>query len=149
MRGQCQTPVRGWLNAQTKEGGVAVMRVSSSEFRVKMKDMANSIAEEQHRVIVTRHGGRMMVAVSYEDYEFLQKHKPQPTPRVVPDPVPDVTEGMKDPEEMEAEDIERVLAATAGLDDDERIERWRRRATLTLAARRYFEMVRRPPMSDS
>jgi prevent-host-death family protein len=126
---------------------MAVMRVSSSEFRVKMKDLANSIAEEQHRVVVTRHGGRMMVVVSQEDFEFLEKHKPQKTPRPVPDPVPDVTEGMNDPDEMEDAEIERVLAATEGYDDDDRIERWRRRARLTLGARRHFARVRGQPGS--
>lgn len=103
---------------------MAEMVVSASEFRVKMKDLANAVADEQHRVLVTRHGGRMMVVVSYEDYEFLRKHKPQPTARPVPDPVADPTEGIDHPDNMKTEDIERIYAATTGTTEP-RLLRWR------------------------
>jgi prevent-host-death family protein len=120
---------------------VAEIVVSASEFRVKMKDLVNAVAEEQHRVIVTRHGGRMMVVVSQEDFEFLQKHKPQPTPRPVPDPVPDVTEGIDDPEQMKLPDIERIYAATEG-SEDEFVLSWRNRARIEMRMRAYYERVR-------
>ena len=122
---------------------MAVMRVSSSEFRVKMKDMANAIAEEQHRVIVTRHGGPMMIVIGEEDYEFLLKHKPRPTPRVVPDPVPDILE--KDPDELESAEIQRICKAIEEIDEP-RFNWWRRRAIQELGMRRHYEAVRsRPP----
>ena len=118
---------------------MAVMRVSSSEFRVKMKDFANSIEEEQHRIVVTRHGGRMFVVMSYEDFEFVQKHKPQPTPRPVPDPVPDPLEGIEEPGSLRTEDIQRWLTKTADIEDNPWLDGWRRRARLEIAARRLFE----------
>jgi prevent-host-death family protein len=124
---------------------MAVIRVSSSEFRAKMKDLANAVMEEQHRVIVTRHNGRMMVVMSWEDFEFCQKHKPQPTPRPVPDPVPDVTEN--DASVMPLADLERVIAETEEV-DDERVQRWRSHAVKTLYARRYFEKVRARPEEE-
>ena len=113
---------------------MAVMRVSSSEFRVKMKDLANQIAEEQHRVIVTRHGGPMMVVIGEEDYQFLRKHKPGPTPRVVPDPEPDPFEGIDHPDRMETADIERIYPLTEGI-ENEWIESWRIKARISLRLR--------------
>ena len=115
---------------------MAVMRVSSSEFRVKMKDLGNAIGEEQHRVIVTRHGGRVFVAVSWEDYEFLEKHKRGPTLRPVPDPEPvdPVVERMDHPDRMETADIEHIYELTNGSKDDE-IKSWRFKAWVVLRAR--------------
>jgi len=110
---------------------MAEMVVSASEFRVRLKDLANSIAEDQHRVIVTRHGHKLVALVSQEDLEFLRKHKPAPTPRPMPDPVVDVTEGMDHPDRMETKDIERIYQATEG-STDERIVNWRGKAYLTL-----------------
>jgi prevent-host-death family protein len=124
---------------------MAVIRVSSSEFRAKMKDLANAVMEEQHRVIVTRHNGRMMVVMSWEDFEFCQKHKPGPTPRPVPEPVPDVTE--VDLEQMPIADLERLVAETETV-DDEGVQRWRSYAVKTLGARRYFEKVRARPSPE-
>jgi prevent-host-death family protein len=113
---------------------MAEMVMSASEFRVRMKVVANSIAAEQHRVVVTRHGHPMVVVVSQEDYEFLLKHKPRPTPRPVPDPVEDVTEGIDHPDRMETADIERIYAATREHTDDY-IVRWRGLAYIVLRAR--------------
>jgi prevent-host-death family protein len=133
---------------------MAVLKVSSSEFRVKMKDLANSIAEEQHRVVVTRHGGRMMVAVSQEDFEFLEKHKPQPTPRPVPDPVvvDPVFERIDHPDRMKTTDIEYIYEATHGCTDDELLS-WRSKAAIVLRGRGRSPKVQpwspAPPSSSS
>ena len=108
--------------------------VSASEFRVFFKDLANSTAAEQHRIVVERHGQRLVALVSLEDLEFLRKHKPQPTPREVPEPVEDVTEGMEHPELMETADIERIYRATKD-STDERIVNWRGKAFVILRLR--------------
>jgi prevent-host-death family protein len=115
---------------------MAVMRVSASEFRVKMKDLANSIAREQHRVIVTRHGGEIFVAVSEEDFEFLEKHKSRPTPRPVPEPevIDPVFERIDHPDRMETADIEYIYEKTHGCEDQD-LKDWRVKAWIVLKGR--------------
>lgn len=115
---------------------MAVFKVSASEFRVKMKDIANDVAEKQDRVVVTRHGGRIFVAVCWEDYEFLEKHKSRPTPRPVPEPIEDPLGGIEidHPDRMETADIERVYEATNGC-ADEGVLSWRYKAYVVLRSR--------------
>jgi prevent-host-death family protein len=113
---------------------MAATVLSASEFRVRFKELANSVAEEQHRVVVTRHGHRLVVLVSQEDFEFLQKHKPQPTPRLVPDPVPDPFEGIDHPERMKTADIERMYPLTRDTTDPW-LAHWHEKAWLTLKLR--------------
>lgn len=117
------------------------MVVSASELRVFFKDLANATAENQHRVVITRHGQKLVALVSQEDLAFLEKHKPQPTSREIPEPVsdPDMID-IKDPGEMITRDIEDGLKATEGT-DDERLKDWRGRAELML----WFRKTR-PPM---
>jgi prevent-host-death family protein len=109
--------------------------VSASEFRVFFKDLANATAENQDRLVITRHGHKLVALVSQEDLEFLEKHKPRPTERPVPEPVPDPTEGIDPPDNMSTEDIERIYAATEGTEDD-RLTWWRGMAQTALWLRR-------------
>ena len=113
---------------------MAEMVVSASEFRVFFKDLANSTAAEQHRLVITRHGHKLVALVSQEDLEFLRKHKPQPTSHPVPDPVEDPLEGAGHPETMETADIERIYRATRDSTDEEVIA-WRAKAWLVLRLR--------------
>jgi len=108
---------------------MAEMVVSASEFRVFFKDLANSTAAEQDRLVVTRHGHKLVALVSQEDLEFLRKHKPQPTRHDVPEPIPHITDGLDDPETMETAEIERIFPTTTGSMDEDVIG-WRVRARL-------------------
>jgi len=119
---------------------MAEMVVSASALRVFFKDLANSTAEEQHRVVITRHGHKLVALVSQEDLEFLRKHKPQPTERPVPDPVPsqeapyDPFIGAEHPGEVPTSEIERVYRETEGT-DDEYLRGWRSVAAQVLKER--------------
>ena len=115
---------------------MAEMVVSASEFRVKMKDIGNAVAEEQHRVVVTRHGGPVFVVVSQEDHEFLLRHKPAPTPHPVPDPVEPRPEDrvVEHPARMTTEDIELVYEATHESTDFD-VMSWRWKAYYALRDR--------------
>jgi len=103
---------------------------------VKMKDIANDVAERQDRVVVTRHGGRIFVAVCWEDFEFLEKHTGAAAPPPVPEPVEDPLGGIEvdHPDRMETADIERVYEMTNGCADDEVVS-WRCKADIVLRAR--------------
>ena len=66
--------------------------------------------------------------------EFLRKHKPQPTLRTVPDPVPDPLEGIDHPERMSIEDVERIYRITRD-SSDPAIQDWRGKAFGSIRAR--------------
>lgn len=50
--------------------------VTATDFRVHLKHLANSVARGEQRVLMARHGHRMVALVSEEDLAFLRKHKP-------------------------------------------------------------------------
>src|SRR5262249_16452507 len=110
------------------------------EFRVSFKALANATARHQHRLVVTRHGQRMGAYVSDEDLAFLEKHKPQPTVREIPEPVsnPDMID-IEEPAQMATREIEDALKATEGT-DDEKLKTWRGLAELQL----WFRKTRQP-----
>jgi hypothetical protein len=121
---------RGWAMAE--------LCVTASEFRVHMKMYGNQVSSDQDRVVVMRHDRRLFAVVSEEDFEFLQKHKPNPQRAPVPDPVPgpDIPDVLDYPDNMETDEILRIYNATENVVDDERILRWRGRAFLALCARK-------------
>jgi len=101
--------------------------VSASDFRVHLKDLANNVATGEQRVIMARHGYRLVALVSQEDLAFLRKHRPgvdaaarerAGIPRV-----------LKHPESMPFEEVERLYRATKDMTEDD-IEDWRRKASL-------------------
>lgn len=132
--------MRGWAMAE--------LCVTASEFRVHMKAYGNRVSSEQDRVVVMRHDRKLFAVVSEEDFEFLQKHKPNPQRAPVPDPVPapDIPQYPDHPDNLETEEIERIYNATVGVDPASHMGLWRGRAYFTLKLR-----GRRPdldPFSD-
>lgn len=63
---------------------MAEIRVSATDFRVHLKDLANHVATSGDSVVMERHGQRMGVLVSWEDYQLLLRHKPGKNPKAAP-----------------------------------------------------------------
>lgn len=127
---------------------MAELCVTASEFRVHMKAYGNQVSSEQDRIVVVRHDRRLFAVVSEEDFEFLQKHKPNPRRAPVPDPVPapDIPEHPEHPDNLETEEIQRIYNATAGTDPNSRMGRWRGLAYFVLTIR--GKRPERDPFSD-
>jgi prevent-host-death family protein len=99
--------------------------VSASEFRIKLKNFANAVADGEQRVIMARHGHRMVALVSREDLAFLRKHRPGPD--VAARRAAGVPDILELPEDMPLEEVERIYKATKGTTSSY-IERWRGKA---------------------
>jgi prevent-host-death family protein len=106
--------------------------VSASEFRVHLKDYANAVADGEQRVIMARHGYRMVALVSQEDLAFLRKHRPGPD--VAARRAAGIPDILEHPENMPFEEVERIYKATKGTTSDY-IERWRGKAYLLISLR--------------
>ena len=103
------------------------MHLSATDFRVHLKDWLNQVAEGGAPVVVVRHGLRMGVMISEEDYALLLEFKKalkrqQEAPEM-------------DPNDMPVEDLEAAYFATAR-SEDERTQRWREDAQISLALRK-------------
>ena len=113
--------------------------VTSTELRVYLRGLANSVAQTQERITIKRHGLAIAVLVSLEDLEFLRKHKPHPTPQPVPEPMPceqdQLAQLLRDPEKMEQKDVEDLLDATMHATSWD-VREWRARAMRVRLAQR-------------
>jgi prevent-host-death family protein len=105
-------------------------RMSASDFRVHLKDVANSVSEGGLAVTVERHGSPMFAVVSLEDLEFLRRTKyggPQkPRPETIT---------LIHPDAMPIDLVEEAYGLTNGTTDFELIG-WRQRAYLSMSLRR-------------
>ena len=57
---------------------MATFKVSATEFRKSIHYIANSVGYRGDRYILTRHGEEVFVAVSLEDFVFLERQRPKP-----------------------------------------------------------------------
>lgn len=91
--------------------------VTTTELRVYLRKLANTVSETQERITINRHGAPIAVLVSLEDLAFLRKHKPRPTEHVVPDPTlseqDEVKQLLADPETMDPDRLEELANALA------------------------------------
>jgi hypothetical protein len=123
--------------------------VSASHFRVHLKEIANSVQAGKEVVTVERHGCRMFVAVSLEDFEFLRKHKygeaRKPPPEEVSPPEPPEPEMITliHPESMPIELVEEAYELSQGTTDPEIIG-WRVKAFYSIYGRRGKHPEHRP-----
>jgi hypothetical protein len=117
--------------------------VSASHFRVHLKEIANDVTAGKQVVTVERHGCRMFVAVSLEDFEFLRKHKygkaAKPPPEEVsppesPEDPPEMIT-LIHPDSMPIELVEEAYELSQGT-TDEHILAWRSMAWRTIFNRR-------------
>src|SRR5260370_40405286 len=101
--------------------------VSATDFRVHLKDLANQVAEGNRSVVMARHGYKMVVMVSWDEYRAFLEHK-----RHAKEPEKDVPaaaaasvvpERLEHPEAMDPEGGKRVYEATTG-GQGERGGRW-------------------------
>src|SRR5258705_1701627 len=106
--------------------------VSASEFRVHLKDYAKAVADGEQRVIMARHGHRMVALVSQEDLAFLRKHRPGPD--VAARRAAGIPDILAHPENIPFEEGERIYKAPKGKTRGY-IERWRGKAHLLLRLR--------------
>ena len=104
---------------------MAEIRVSATDFRVHLKDLANHVAESSDCVVMERHGQRMAVLVSWEDYQFLLQNKPGKKRRADP---------LEHPREMPLEKVQQIYAETAESKDPAVID-WRGKALMTIWVR--------------
>src|SRR6267142_348816 len=114
--------------------------MSASEFRVKLKDLANAVADGEQRVIMARHGYQMVALVSQEDLAFLRKHRPGPD--VAARRAAGVPDILEHPENMPLEEVERIYKATKGTTSSY-IEKWRGKAYIHIMLR-----TGKPPGDD-
>ena len=52
-------------------------QASATDFRNHFAQSANAVGDRQDRCVVKRHGKVLVALVSYEDLEFLRKHRPR------------------------------------------------------------------------
>ena len=120
--------------------------VSATDFRVHLKELANWVASDKHRIVMARHGLRLVALVSQEDLEFLRKHRPEaamstlgqasPSEATGTEPLqpPAETARLEHPDSMEVEDVARIYRATLGAIHPHTL-RWRGTAYVVLKAR--------------
>ena len=101
--------------------------VSVSHFRVHLKDLANTVAAGERRILVSRHGFPMVALVSQEDLAFLREHRPRTN--AAREKVPEIPEVLEHPECMPFEEVERLYRLTKGM-TGLRIADWRGKAWL-------------------
>src|SRR5260370_30999411 len=96
--------------------------VSATDFRVHLKDLANQVAEGNGSVVMARHGYKMVVMVSWDEYRAFLEHK-----RGAKGPEKDVPataaasvlpERLGHPEAMALEEVTRVYQATPRVQED-------------------------------
>ena len=107
---------------------MAEIHVSATDFRVHLKDLANHVATSGDAVVMERHGQRMAVMVSWEDYQLLLKHKPCRAEKAVASFL------HTHPEDMALDQVVRIYADTAK-SKDPRIMDWRGKAAIIIWAR--------------
>jgi hypothetical protein len=58
---------------------MAEFTVSASDFRSHVSRVANCVAFREDRCLISRHGRDLVALVSWEDLQFLRKHRPVPS----------------------------------------------------------------------
>lgn len=104
---------------------MAEILVSATDLRVHLKDLSNHVASTGDAVVMERHGQRMAVLVSWEDYQLLLKHKPRKEKAAVT---------LEHPQDVQVEQIQRLYAQTARSQDPNVVD-WRGKAGIVLWAR--------------
>jgi hypothetical protein len=122
--------VRPWWQGK----GMTETNVSASHFRVHLKEIANAVKAGKQAVTVERHGCRMFVAVSLEDFEFLRKHKYGKPEKPAPEEQPEMIT-LIHPDQMPIEMVEEAYELSNGTTDDDLIA-WRHKAYFTIRATR-------------
>ncbi len=106
------------------------LRVSASEFRIYMKDLANHVAMGNAAVIVSRHGLPLGAWVNLDEYRAFREYQENRRAKAQPVQLPD-----EHPDAIPVDEVERLYRATAMATDD-RTLRWRSKAYISLTARR-------------
>ena len=57
---------------------MATKVLTSTEFRKHISYVANCVAYRGDRVVMARHGKKHAVLMSWEDYELILAHRPEP-----------------------------------------------------------------------
>jgi prevent-host-death family protein len=57
--------------------GMIESYATATDFRAYLAQIVNCVAYRQDRCVITRHGEEFAALVSYEDLEFLRKHRPR------------------------------------------------------------------------
>ena len=128
-------------------------RLTCTELRVYLRDLANSVAASQERVTVSRHGFDLIAVVSLDDLEFLRKHKPEKTARPVPEPV-ELTEEdklaatLERPEYMDRAEVQRIVDLTMNTEHFDLLN-WRIRAKNLLGVKLDGTPSRGPPAAKA
>jgi prevent-host-death family protein len=131
--------------------------VTATDFRAHLTDLVNCVATDGIRVVMARHGHRLVALVSQEDLYFLRKHKPagpaakpEDDQRIEARP-PDVPRILEHPDNLELAELERLYRVTTG-SRDPRVEWWRLKAfnSLRLRTGKYpEEQPFAPPVTAS
>jgi hypothetical protein len=58
---------------------MAEFTVSATDFRTHLSRVANCVAFREDRCLISRHGHDLVALVSWEDLQFLRKHRPMPS----------------------------------------------------------------------
>ena len=58
---------------------MAEFTVSASDFRSHLSRIASCVAFREDRCLISRHGHDLVALVSWEDLQFLRKHRPVPS----------------------------------------------------------------------
>ncbi len=57
--------------------GMIESYATATDFRAYLAQIVNCVAYRQDRCVITRHGEEFAALVSYEDLEFLRRHRPR------------------------------------------------------------------------
>jgi prevent-host-death family protein len=151
--------------------GMIESYATATDFRAYLAQIVNCVAYRQDRCVITRHGEEFAALVSYEDLEFLRKHRPRkigppgvsvfspqacwhdhfpesPLPQTEPPPPPKPGEEMihlEDPFEMPLETVrELYLELRVRCGESDELDEWIARAGYCLTV---FH-VKVPPDED-
>jgi len=58
---------------------MAEFTLSATDFRTHISRVANCVAFREDRCLISRHGHDLVALVSWEDLQFLRKHRPVPS----------------------------------------------------------------------
>jgi hypothetical protein len=111
---------------------MAEVRVSATDLRVHLKDLANQVAERGDVIVMERHGFAMGVLVNMEEYEEFKRFR-EKQGKAAPAPARPVEIPRAFPESMELDEVERIYKATGDRTDDHALW-WRYHARHELRA---------------
>jgi len=113
---------------------MAETRVTATDFRVHLKDLANQVAQGDNVVVMERHGFAMGAFVNMEEYaEFKRYREERGKSAPAPEPARPVEIPRAFPESMELDEVERIYRATSDRTDGQALW-WRHHARSELRA---------------